>query len=71
MTTTIIIISIITWYVCGVLSFVYWWTKDFNFKTDDLYFSLLIGFIGPIGFPIGWAIHRDKKDDKVLIKKRD
>lgn len=62
----------LAWYVIGVLSFIFWWTKDYNITVFEVPLTLLIGIIGPIAFLIGWVVHGDMsyKDSKILIKKR-
>lgn len=57
----------ILWYLSGICSFIYWWTK-----TEDLTFgyalaSLYIGLAGPLAFLIGMLLHGK---EIILIKKR-
>jgi hypothetical protein len=57
MTSIIILISIILWFVIGYKSFVYWWTKDWDYTSDDVPMAALASVGGPISFFIGKAIH--------------
>ena len=71
-TITIVLISGLLWYACGVASFIFWWTKEFELTTDDLIFALFIGFFGPIAFGMGWTVHGDDTvKDRVIKKRRD
>lgn len=65
----IIALCVIAWYVSGVLSFIYWWTRDFDFTSNDVAMALSIGVFGPITFIYGWGIHH-KSADKVILRKR-
>jgi len=64
-----LILGIIIWYLCGVFSFVYWWTSQWDYERGDILITLFIGFCGPIAFLMGWIIH-GAKSDCVLVKKR-
>lgn len=68
-----IILIAIVWYIIGCASFVYWWTKDYDFETEDVIAALLIGVGGIACFFIGWFIHGGSliKNPKVLFKKKD
>lgn len=46
-----------TWVAVGFGSFVYWWTKDFDFTPGDLFAAVLISTGGPFAFLVGWALH--------------
>jgi hypothetical protein len=63
----IISLFLISWYIFGLLSFIYWWTKEFDFKTDDMPKAILVGCIGILAYPCGWFIHGDSK---ILINRR-
>lgn len=60
-------IFLISWYIFGVLSFIYWWTSEFDFKNDDIPKALMVGFFGLFSFFMGWSIHGKSK---VIIKRR-
>ena len=66
----ITILLIILWYLVGVTSFIYWWTNTNDLTTFDFVVSLLMGLIGPIAFFLGWTIHGDSTEHRILIKKR-
>lgn len=65
-----IIFCLILWFVFGVLSHIYWWTKIFNYTINDIFFSLCCGVLGPISYIIGFLSPRDYNINKVLIKRR-
>lgn len=68
-----LILILVLWYVIGVASFIYWWTKDHNLTLSDALFSLLIGIGGVGTFLAGFFIHSDsseKTEAKILIPKR-
>ena len=56
------------WYIIGVVSFVYWWTKDSDLKVGDTVLMAMCGVLGPIAFIIGFIIHSSV--NSILIKKR-
>jgi len=62
-----IIIICIAWYAIGVLSFVYWWTKDYDFTHGEIFLAFLLGFGGPFIWPMGKSFHGN---DAVIVKKR-
>lgn len=64
-----LILGIISWYLSGVFSFIYWWTSDYDYRGTDIPITLLMGIAGPIAFLMGWCIH-SKKNTRVLIKMR-
>lgn len=62
---------ILAWWVVGVAGFIFWWTSEFNFRTDILPFSFLMGILGPLAWAVGYYVHNvPRKESKVLIKKR-
>ena len=65
---TAVLISI--YLVPGFYSFIYWWTKDYDFTTDDVWFSLFTSLFGPFAFIIGWTTHGKKFGKKTLIRKK-
>lgn len=68
----IAIVLAFAWYFLGILGFIFWWTSEYDFKTTDLILSLIIAFVGPFSFIMGYFIHGTKKykEPIVLIKKR-
>jgi hypothetical protein len=74
--TTAIIFSIL-WYVVGMVSFIYWYTKDNDFGLNDLVTCFSLAFYGPVIFFVGWIIHSSsdiqfvkRPNTKILIKRR-
>lgn len=55
------------WYVSGVASFVYWWTKDDDFTGDTLPTAMAVGIFGPVAFLMGLSIHGG---NQVIISRR-
>lgn len=64
---TVFIVCAMLWYVAGISSFIYWWTKEFSLDMTHLPLVFIVGIIGPVAFIIGWCFHGDTK---VLIKRR-
>lgn len=64
----IIILSIFMWLLTGWLSFVFWWTKEFDFTVKDLSASFFIALCGPLVWVIGYF--KFAKEGKILIKKK-
>lgn len=64
-----LILLFILWFLTGACSFIYWWTKTFNFTTSDLPLALLSGLMGPISFLIGFKIH-GSHNPAIILKKR-
>lgn len=65
-----IALIITTWYVIGVVSFVYWWTEDHDFRLNEIPMLILLGSLGPVTFLMGWM---DSKDwsNPVLKRRRE
>ena len=59
---------IFLWLLSGVAGFIFWYTKDTDFKTTHILPALLVGIIGPISWVVGYMIYGK---GKTLIKKRD
>lgn len=75
------IVICIVWFISGAASFVYWWTKEYDFTWDYVPLMVIGGVCGPLSFIIGWCIHGEsvfgdaftkvfKVKDGVLFKKR-
>ena len=67
----------ILWFISGAASFIYWWTKEYDFTWDYVPLMVVSGVCGPLAFFIGWCVHGDavfgrlfKNKDGVLFKKR-
>ena len=67
----LISICCICWFILGVYSFIYWWTKEWDITIAEIPICIMVGLAGPFSFFSGLMIHCcDLKSDKVLIKKR-
>ena len=65
------LIVLLLWYLSGVASFIYWWTKDFDFELRYIPVAMLSGLIGPLAFVLGAFFHGDGVwPSKIIIKKR-
>lgn len=64
------ILIILGWGLIGVFSFVFWWTKDYDFTSSDILAALLCGIIGPVAFLICGISHFGVKE-RVIMKKRN
>lgn len=64
------VLIIITWYIIGVASFIYWWTEDHDFRLNEIPMLVLFGSLGPVTFLMGWM---DSKDlpNPVLKRRRE
>lgn len=48
------------WYLTGVISFIYWWSKDcnsFNGLAEYL-LACLAGIMGPVAWIVGFVLNR-------------
>ena len=65
------ILLAIAWLFIGFFSFVYWWTKEYDFTVDELPAALVTSLLGPISFVFGWSIHgKSIFSNKIIVKKR-
>ncbi len=64
----IIILLSILWFFIGIVSFLFWWTKDQDFTSNLIPFALMVGIMGPLAFYVGFMIHGN--DGRVLIKSK-
>ena len=72
METLLITVLAICWYVSGICSFIYWWTKEYDFRSDDISTALFVGIIGILAWLVGWFILGSNSNNyKVIIKKRE
>lgn len=63
----------ILWFISGAASFVYWWTKEFDFTWEEFPLMIFGGAFGPLCFIIGWLVCNGRileTKDRVLFKKR-
>jgi hypothetical protein len=69
MTAIVLILAGAAWHQAGKRSFIYWWTRDWDYTTQEKGLAFSIGFFGPIAFLMGWSIHhkRRPKIKRVLI----
>lgn len=67
-----IILGILLWYFIGAASFIYWWTKSYDFSLfgEEAACCLVTAFGGPFAFIVGWTIHGKPIKGKILFKKR-
>jgi hypothetical protein len=47
----------IAWYLIGVSSFLFWWTREMPLSACDPATFFIVGFTGPIAWIMGWSIH--------------
>lgn len=47
-----IYLAIICWYICGCASFIFWWTKEYDFTAEEIIYCFVAGFLGIISFLI-------------------
>lgn len=67
----IIILLVIGWLLMEFCSFVYWWTKENDFTTGDIWFALFISLFGPVSLIVGWTVHgKPFIPYKIIIKKK-
>lgn len=67
------IVICIVWFISGAASFIYWWTKEFDFTWDHVPLMVFGGVCGPLSFIIGRWVHGNslfKNKGGVLFKKR-
>lgn len=62
-------LAIFCWFVSGVSAFIFWWTAQHDFTTEEIGTALLMGIVGPFAFWIGWMVHGTRYP-QVLIPKR-
>lgn len=67
----LIVLGILAWYFVGMAGFVYWWTTEFDFTSDQILVMLTVGIMGPFSWLVGMDIHSEKKfNPKIFIKRR-
>lgn len=67
------IVICIVWFISGAASFIYWWTKEFDFTWEEFPLLIFGGASGPLSFLIGWFVCNGRileTKDRVLFKKR-
>jgi hypothetical protein len=60
------------WWVSGVASFCFWWTREYDLTLSRLWDAACIGVSGPIAFVVGWLIFGppSNRPSIVLIRSR-
>lgn len=66
MTYLIVSLILVLWYTTGVIGFVFWWTTDYDFTSEQLGMAFGCGLTGPFAWVIGWGIH----GNQTIVKKR-
>jgi hypothetical protein len=66
-----IVFLMVLWWVAGTASFIYWWTSELDLTVGAGMGSLVVGFLGPVAFFMGWLIHgKSSQSTTVLMKAR-
>ena len=66
----LVIVGIFIWCLFGSFGFIYWWTREYDFKRDDIVNCIFIGSIlGPLAWIAGYFIHGT--DGGVIFKKKE
>lgn len=68
----VIAIGLGLWWVSGVASFCFWWTREFDLIVSNLWTAAFVGLMGPIAFILGWLIsgRPSNRPPFVLIRSR-
>lgn len=73
----VIFLIILIWLISGYVSFIYWYSKEYNITLLELIFGLIPAACGPFAFILGFMIHGEPVSNtlkinfnKVIIKKR-
>tara|TARA_R110000803_G_scaffold209521_2_gene279304 strand:+ start:362 stop:574 length:213 start_codon:yes stop_codon:yes gene_type:complete len=69
MEMTLIIMGLVVWYLVGMYSFYYWWTKDHDLTTDELGLMFCVALAGVITWFLGRSIHGNNKSQTVFKKR--
>lgn len=57
------------WYLTGVSGFLFWYTSEYDFTSEDVLLAVAVGLIGPISWVAGWLIHGGT-EARVILRKR-
>lgn len=49
----------LVWFLVGLCSHVYWWTKDHPLHWASIPLLVIASFVGPASWVIGWMLHND------------
>jgi len=62
----------VVWYMVGIAGVIYWFTKDFDLKYEDIISVVVLGLYGPISFIIGYFVHGDSiiPSKTIILNKR-
>ena len=63
----------VIWYAVGLYSFVWWWTQENDFTSNDIFLMLWVGLLGPGTWLMGWGIHgiKNGRSKTVFIKRKN
>lgn len=66
------ILIFVAWWYVGYRGFVYWWTADFDYTTDQRITAWAAGLIGPLSWALGCVIHGgiNNRDFRVIKEKK-
>lgn len=53
-----LILTLLAWYACGIVGFLYWWTEDGALDDMAVLDSLGFGIMGPLNLLLGYLVHR-------------
>jgi hypothetical protein len=65
---SIFILCSLLWWVTGSAGYCYWWTNEYDLRTDDIPMAVLTGILGPMAWFVGWSIHGNSQ--KTIFHKR-
>ncbi len=55
---TMIILLTCFWLILGAFGHIYWWTKDFDYTTNMIPFTICVSiFLGPLSLIVGYIVH--------------
>jgi hypothetical protein len=60
---------ILLWFIVGASGFIFWWTRNFDLTTNEIFIFVPTGLLGPLSWLIGWFLH-ESKAPRTLIKRR-
>ncbi len=66
----LIVVGSLAWWASGTWGFIYWWTNEFDLKSNDLVFGLFMGYLGPVAWLVGHGIHGRTNPSRVLKARR-
>ena len=74
----LIILVVVLWWLVGLLGFIFWCTREFDFESNDVLPACFISIIGPLTFIVGFFIpfirgffiYSENEENKIIFKKR-